>query len=74
MVDSIGKMRREIARLGWRTERTLGGHLRCSHPGAAHYIYAASTPSDYRAWKNLRASMKRALKAGEQEGAIGLKS
>jgi predicted RNA binding protein YcfA (HicA-like mRNA interferase family) len=46
MVDSIGKMRREIARLGWRTERTRGGHLRCSHPRAAHYIYAASTPSD----------------------------
>ena len=44
MVDSIGKMRREIARLGWRTERTSGGHLRCSHPRAAYYIYAASTP------------------------------
>jgi predicted RNA binding protein YcfA (HicA-like mRNA interferase family) len=44
MVDSIGKMRREIARLGWRTERTRGGHLRCSHPRAAHSIYAASTP------------------------------
>ena len=70
MVDSIGKMRREIARLGWRTERTSGGHLRCSHPRAAHYIYAASTPSDYRAWKNLQASMKRALAAGEQEGTV----
>ena len=74
MVDSIGKMRREIARLGWRTERTRGGHLRCSHPLAAHYIYAATTPSDYRAWKNLQASMKRALAAGKQEGAIRLES
>jgi hypothetical protein len=74
MVDSIGKMRREIARLGWRTERTSGGHLRCSHPLAAHYIYAATTPSDYRAWNNLQASMKRALAAGKQEGAIRLES
>jgi predicted RNA binding protein YcfA (HicA-like mRNA interferase family) len=64
MVDSINKMRREIARLGWRTERTRGGHLRCAHPRAAHYVYTASTPSDYRAWKNLQAAMKRALAAG----------
>jgi predicted RNA binding protein YcfA (HicA-like mRNA interferase family) len=70
MVDSIGKMRREIARLGWRTERTRGGHFRCSHPLAAHYIYAASTPSDYRAWKNLQASMKRALDARKQQKAV----
>ena len=56
MVDSIGKMRREIARLGWRTEHTRGGHLRCSHPRAAYHIYAASTPSDYRAWKNLQSA------------------
>ena len=74
MVDSIGKMRREIARLGWSTEHTRGGHLRCSHPRAAYHIYAASTPSDYRAWKNLQASMKRALAAGEQEGTVRLGS
>jgi predicted RNA binding protein YcfA (HicA-like mRNA interferase family) len=70
MVDSIGKTRREIARLGWHTEHTRGGHLRCSHPRAAHYIYAASTPSDYRAWKNLQASMKRALDARKQQKAV----
>ena len=70
MVDSIGKFRREIDRLGWHTERTSGGHLRCSHPRAAYHVFAASTPSDSRAWKNLRASMKRALATGEQERAV----
>ena len=67
MVDSIGKMRREIARLGWRTESTRGGHLRCAHPRAAHYVYTASTPSGYRAWKNSQAAMKRALAAAAEE-------
>lgn len=64
MPDSISKARREIVRLGWTAERTRGGHLRCSHPLAAYPVFAASTPSDHRAWKNLRSHLKRALSAG----------
>jgi predicted RNA binding protein YcfA (HicA-like mRNA interferase family) len=61
MSDSIAKFCREIQRLGWSAERTRGGHLRCSHPHAAYPVFAASTPSDHRAWKNLQAHLKRAL-------------
>jgi predicted RNA binding protein YcfA (HicA-like mRNA interferase family) len=64
MTDSIKKTRRAIEQLGWRTERTQGGHLRCMHPRAAHPVFAACTPSDYRAWKNLQAHLRRALASG----------
>jgi hypothetical protein len=64
MANSIAKTRREIERLGWATIQTRGGHLRCSHPHAAYPVFAASTPSDHRSWKNFRANLKRALAEG----------
>jgi predicted RNA binding protein YcfA (HicA-like mRNA interferase family) len=64
MSDSVTKIRRELKQLGWSTELTRGGHIRCDHPLAAYPVFAAGTPSDRRAWKNLQALLKRAIAAG----------
>ena len=64
MVDSIGKMRREIARLGWRTEHTRGGHLRCSHPARCLLYLRGEHAVRLSGLEELAGSMKRALAAG----------
>jgi hypothetical protein len=43
-----------------KAEPTRGGHVRLNLPNGCT-IYAGSTPSDWRAIYNLRASIKRAL-------------
>jgi hypothetical protein len=44
---------------GWSLEHTRGGHLKLTHPAAAVPIFTASTPSDRRALRNVRAELRR---------------
>lgn len=44
----------------WKVEWTKGGHLRLTPPDPSKpQIFSASTPSDWRGVKNMRARMKR---------------
>lgn len=61
MAKGITKRRREIHKLGWETEVTKGGHLRCTHPHATYAVFASSTPSDRREWLSLVSEMRRAI-------------
>jgi hypothetical protein len=47
---------------GWSWSITRGGHLKLEHPEASAPVFAAQTPSDYRAAANTRADMARALR------------
>lgn len=49
---------------GWRIEPTNGGHLRWTHPAADRPVFSAASPSDWRAVKNVRARLRRALPGG----------
>jgi hypothetical protein len=51
---------KEAQRMGWRAERTRGGHLRWRKAGVPTPIITASTPSCYRAYQNALASLRRA--------------
>ena len=51
----------EIEQEGWTVEYTKGGHLRWRHPNGA-IVFAASTPSDYRAWANHMSHLRRAVR------------
>lgn len=43
---------------GWTVSPTQNGHLRFTHPCGA-LVHGPSTPSDHRALKNLRATLRR---------------
>lgn len=57
----------KLRRDGWSVERTNGGHLRLVHADASAPVFAAATPGDQRAWRNLCAQMRRVLPAGPAE-------
>lgn len=57
------KLLRDLERDGFTATRTAGGHLRFSHPAISGCVFGPSTPSDHRAVKNLRATLKRKLRA-----------
>ena len=44
-------------------DRTNGGHLRLTLPNSKRPIFIARTPSDWRAIRNVRAFVRRALTA-----------
>jgi hypothetical protein len=55
------KVHREIRKLvpeGWRISLTRGGHLRLQSP-SGRPVFCASTPSDYRAFKNIEREIRR---------------
>lgn len=43
---------------GWTVTHTRSSHVMLTHPGRPR-IYVASTPSDRRAWLNVRALLRR---------------
>lgn len=49
---------------GWTIRRGRGGHYKLSHPSGKTVVVSRS-PSDHRAWLNLRASIRRIEKGGE---------
>ena len=54
--------RRDLERIGFSTTLTRGGHIRISHPYMNGPVFAASTPSDHRAIRNLRALIQRKMR------------
>lgn len=47
---------------GFFIHRTNGGHILFRHAGGGEAVYSASTPSDYRGTKNLRADLERVVR------------
>jgi len=45
---------------GWSVKQRHGGHLCWRAPNRAPLVFSASSPSDWRAQANLRASLRRA--------------
>jgi predicted RNA binding protein YcfA (HicA-like mRNA interferase family) len=64
---SISKRIRAIEALGWNVSHTRGTHLRCSHPKASRTVFTAGTPSDHRAWMNLKHELRRVLREGRTD-------
>lgn len=55
---------------GWTVVRTPGGHLKFSKPGLPP-IYTGSTASDYRAERNARAQLRRAVRQAQANAQGG---
>lgn len=47
---------------GWSVSKTNGGHLRYTHPDVDTPVFGATSPSDWRAIRNMKARMKRAMR------------
>ena len=56
------ELTRFVAREGWTIEHRRAGHLALRHPTSDVFILVSATPSDHRAWLNIRADMRRALR------------
>jgi hypothetical protein len=52
----------QYAKHGFRVSRTNGGHLRFEGPNG-ELVFGASTPSDHRSLKNLKAQLDRVIRA-----------
>jgi len=61
--STMTKLLRALEREGFVATRTNGGHLRIEHPAMSGYVFGPSTPSDSRGIKNLLATLKRKLRA-----------
>jgi hypothetical protein len=64
MRKDLRRLAAEAQRQGWSVEKTGGGHLKWVAPSGAR-VYTASTPSDPRAFANVRAMLRRAGLADE---------
>ena len=62
MSSRIGEMRRAYTAAGYTITLTRGGHYKFSHPEMTSLVFTSATPSDSRAYKNLRATLKRKTK------------
>lgn len=57
----MAKYARRAAQSGWRVERCKRSHhWRFLSPDGVTQLYTGGTPSDWRAWRNFLAAMKRA--------------
>jgi predicted RNA binding protein YcfA (HicA-like mRNA interferase family) len=61
------EVRRALARNGFTTTKTRGGHWRIEHPNMAGPVFAPDTPSDHRGLKNLSALLRRKLRAANDQ-------
>jgi hypothetical protein len=55
----LKQLKKHYTRMGWRIEKTNGGHLRWRGP-QGELVHSSSTPSDFRSINNLQAQLKRA--------------
>jgi len=56
------RLLKNLTRKGYSVRRTNGGHYAVTHPNLKGVqVFCASTPSDHRAYKNLRATVRRKL-------------
>jgi hypothetical protein len=53
--------RRRLERAGFRVTVTGGNHLKIMHPVMIGPVFMSSTPSDRRAIRNLRATLRRRM-------------
>ena len=60
--NDLRQSRRQFTRLGFQVTKTRGGHWRIEHPAMNGPVFAADTPSDHRAIKNLHAMLRRKMK------------
>jgi hypothetical protein len=68
MTRWLREIRHEFEPLGVTVSRTNGGHLRLDLPNGKP-IFAASTPSDWRAIRQIRSQVRRALLPEPREGS-----
>jgi hypothetical protein len=59
MCREMKKFIREYVNKGWAVEYTNNGHLKWIFMKTGGFTYTASTPSDHRAFMNIRARLKR---------------
>lgn len=59
MKKDIKKLRRALERDGFTVQDTPGGHTRITHPDKPGIVFGPSTPSDWRALKNMKAQIRR---------------
>jgi hypothetical protein len=62
MRKDLRQLVRQYAKHGFRVNRTKGGHLRFEGPNG-ELVFGASTPSDCRSLKNLKAQLDRVIRA-----------
>ena len=62
MHKDLRQLVRQYAEHGFRVNRTKGGHLRFDGPNG-ELVFGASTPSDYRSLKNLKAQLDRVIRS-----------
>lgn len=60
MQKDLRKLVKKAKKLGWTVEVTGGTHLKWIPPWDADFVMTGSTPSDYRAWKNICQRLRRA--------------
>lgn len=53
--------------LGFKAERTNGGHIRFLHPLVAKPVFTSSTPSDWRSVENTASQLRRALRQAQSD-------
>lgn len=68
------EIRRALAREGFTATKTRGGHWRFEHPQMDGPVFAPDTPSDGRGVKNLRAMLRRKLRAANDNRERGDKT
>ena len=56
--DKTTRLMREAINQGWTVELTKNGHIKFVAPDGS-VVFAASTPSDYRSWRNTRSELRR---------------
>jgi len=59
-MSDLQQLIRRAVHQGWSVEQRRGGHLCWRSPGRGVQVFSASSPSDWRANLNLRASLRRA--------------
>jgi len=59
-MSDLQSLIRTAQRQGWSVQLRRGGHLAWKSPSGDGVVFSASSPSDWRAQLNLRASLRRA--------------
>ena len=59
MSKDLRKLMRRARKQGWKVCLTGGGHIKWEPP-KGDFVMSAQTPSDYRAFYNIRQRLKRA--------------
>jgi predicted RNA binding protein YcfA (HicA-like mRNA interferase family) len=64
VVNDNKAMFRAAQKAGWRVEQQRGGHTKMWCPCGEHLVVTSSTPSEYRALRNLVAQLRRCPAGG----------